>query len=254
LCSYPSNLSGAFSAFPSAIAPTLWLFQALPGSFHQPLRPPPSLHRRPASTFSPPCQEKGGSPGEAHCITTPSLDAVDSPPPNWLSLQFAPPAPGIIARGFQSFHRHPLTPSMETAWLKRKHHLRKRALLYSLILFPPLKSIHRTEVFGTGSCMVEEEIPPSWQVEEHTMSIGEDKEAEPPLLCANRLLEEHLQLIFEIRQKQDDQLHSQAHPRQRMDILFDALVDAPVRTRCPTCGQKFIPTTTSMVNSSSPKE
>jgi hypothetical protein len=37
------------------------------------------------------------------------------------------------------------------------------------------------------------------------MSVGEDKEAEPPLLYANRLSEEHLQLIFEIRQKQDDQ-------------------------------------------------
>jgi hypothetical protein len=76
--------------------------------------------------------------------------------------------------------------------------------------------------------MVEEEIPPSWQVEENTVIASEDKEVEWPLLCANRLSEEHLQLIFEIRQKQDDQLHSQRILGQRLDILFDALADAPV--------------------------
>jgi hypothetical protein len=89
--------------------------------------------------------------------------------------------------------------------------------------------------------MVEEEIPPSWQVEENTVVTSEDKEEERPQLCANRLTEEHLQLIFEIRQKQDDQLHSQRILGQRLDILFDALADAPARTRCPTCGQKYTP-------------
>jgi len=89
--------------------------------------------------------------------------------------------------------------------------------------------------------MVEEEIPPSWQVKEHMMNVGEDKEVERALLYANRLSEEHLQLIFEIRQKQDDQLHSQRILGQRLDILFNALVDAPARTRCPTCGQKYTP-------------
>jgi hypothetical protein len=36
-------------------------------------------------------------------------------------------------------------------------------------------------------------------VEEHIKSVGEDKEAEPPLLSANQLLDENLQIIFEIR-------------------------------------------------------
>jgi hypothetical protein len=49
--------------------------------------------------------------------------------------------------------------------------------------------------------MVEEEIPPRWQVEEHMMRTGEDKEAEPPLLFANRLSKDHLQLILESQQK-----------------------------------------------------
>jgi hypothetical protein len=83
--------------------------------------------------------------------------------------------------------------------------------------------------------MVEEEIPPSWQVEENaaaaneitTEVAGKEEEEEQPQQFANRLTEEHLQLLFEIRQKQDDQMHSQSILGQRMDILFDALADAP---------------------------
>jgi hypothetical protein len=81
--------------------------------------------------------------------------------------------------------------------------------------------------------------PQAGKVEEHTLIASEDKEVERPLLYANRLSEEHLQLIFEIQQKQDDQLHSQCILGQRLDILFDALADAPAQTRCPTCGQKY---------------
>jgi hypothetical protein len=84
-------------------------------------------------------------------------------------------------------------------------------------------------VFGTGGCIVEEEIPPSRQVEDHSTSAGEETEVETPLLSPNRLSDEHLQIIFEMRQKQDDQLHIQRILGQRMDILFDALVDAPAR-------------------------
>jgi hypothetical protein len=68
---------------------------------------------------------------------------------------------------------------------------------------------------------------------------SEDKEVEWPQLCENHLTKEHLQIIFEIWQKQDDQLHSQHILGQRLDILFDALVDAPARTRCQMCGQKY---------------
>jgi hypothetical protein len=48
-----------------------------------PVPPPsPSLHRRPASTIPPPCQERGGNPEEDRCITMPSPGATDSPPPS----------------------------------------------------------------------------------------------------------------------------------------------------------------------------
>ena len=67
--------------------------------------------------------------------------------------------------------------------------------------------------------MVEEEIPPSRQVEDHTTSVGEDTEAETPLLSPNRLSDEHLQIIFEIQQKQDDQLHIQRILNQRMEYF-----------------------------------
>jgi hypothetical protein len=47
---------------------------------------------------------------------------------------------------------------METIRSKRRHHLQKRALPYTLILFPPCKEHPQDHVFGTGSYMVEEEI------------------------------------------------------------------------------------------------
>jgi hypothetical protein len=47
---------------------------------------------------------------------------------------------------------------METIRSKRRHHLQNKALLYTLILFPPCKIHPQDHVFGTGSYMVEEEI------------------------------------------------------------------------------------------------
>jgi hypothetical protein len=47
---------------------------------------------------------------------------------------------------------------METIRSKRRHRLQKRALLYTLILFPPSKIHPQDHVFGIGSYMVEEEI------------------------------------------------------------------------------------------------
>jgi len=54
--------------------------------------------------------------------------------------------------------------------------------------------------------MVEEEIPPRWKVEENvavaneitTEVASEEREEEQPQQFANRLMEEHLQLLFEI--------------------------------------------------------
>jgi hypothetical protein len=47
---------------------------------------------------------------------------------------------------------------METIRSKRRHHLQKRVLLYTLIFFPPCKIHPRDHVLGIGSYMMEEEI------------------------------------------------------------------------------------------------
>jgi hypothetical protein len=94
---------------------------------------------------------------------------------------------------------------------------------------------------------VEEEIPPSWQMENQSTTMDADLEMdvelmeEPPQLTPLQLSDEHLQLIFEMRQKLDDQAHIQRILGQRMDLLFDAMTEAPTNKRCPTCGQKFVP-------------
>jgi hypothetical protein len=54
-------------------------------------------------------------------------------------------------------------------------------------------------------------------------SVGEEKEADPPLLSGNRLSDENLQIILEIRKNKEGQLHSQRNLEHIMDILFDAL-------------------------------
>jgi hypothetical protein len=65
-------------------------------------------------------------------------------------------------------------------------------------------------------------------VEEHMKSVGEEKEAEPPLLFANRLSDENLQIILENRKNKEDQLHSQHILEHIKDILFNALGDDPM--------------------------
>jgi hypothetical protein len=64
---------------------------------------------------------------------------------------------------------------------------------------------------------------------------------EPPPPTPIRLTDEHLQLIFELGQKLDDQAHIQQILGHRMDLLFDAMMEAPTSKRCPTSGQKPIP-------------
>jgi hypothetical protein len=94
---------------------------------------------------------------------------------------------------------------------------------------------------------VEEEIPPSWKMEIPSTTTDADLEMdaelmeEPPPPTPLRLPDEHLQLIFELRQKLDDQAHIQRILGQRMDLLFDAMTEAPTSKRCPTCGHKFVP-------------
>jgi hypothetical protein len=102
-------------------------------------------------------------------------------------------------------------------------------------LLPPPKLNPQDPYYGDGSCMVEEEIPLRWQVEENIVVVSEDKEEGQPHLFSNHLTEDNLQLIFEIRKKQDDQMHSQRILGQRMDIIFYALAEDPAWTQCPMC-------------------
>lgn len=90
-----------------------------------------------------------------------------------------------------------------------------------------------------GGCIVEEEIPPSWQVLEDGENI-------------HYLAKEHLELLFDIRQRQDEQAQGQRIINQRLDFLFEAFSDAPRSASCPTCKQKYVPAFTSNGRPGSP--
>jgi hypothetical protein len=101
---------------------------------------------------------------------------------------------------------------------------------------------------------VEEEIPPSWQVLEEGAK-AEDAGTEGDEKGSHHthyLAVEHLELLFDIRQRQDEQVHGQRIINQRLDLLFEAFSDAPMPARCPTCKQKFVPTFTSHGHPGSP--
>jgi len=53
-------------------------------------------------------------------------------------------------------------------------------------------------------------------------------------------IEEHIQLIFELRQKLDDQAHIQTYLGQRLDLMMDTMTTALERKRCPTREQIFV--------------
>jgi hypothetical protein len=57
---------------------------------------------------------------------------------------------------------------------------------------PPLIVNTLVHSFGIGGCIVEEEIPPSWQEENQLKTMDEDSEEETPHLSPLRLLDEHL--------------------------------------------------------------
>jgi hypothetical protein len=107
---------------------------------------------------------------------------------------------------------------------------------------------------------VEEEIPPSWQLSkdgEDTSEVGAE-EGNDGAEDTGKIIEEgndgvddgshhtfhlateHLELLFDIRQWQDEQEHDQRTIHQRLDLLFEALSDAPSQAQCPTCKQKFV--------------
>jgi hypothetical protein len=111
----------------------------------------------------------------------------------------------------------------------------------------PLRAHTPDHSFGIVGCIVEEENPPSWKMEipliatKANLEMDANLMEEPPPPTTLRLPEEHLQLIFELRQKLDNQAHIQRILGQRMDLLFDAVTEAPTSKRCPTYGQKFVP-------------
>lgn len=90
-----------------------------------------------------------------------------------------------------------------------------------------------------GGCIVEEEIPPSWQVLEDVENI-------------HYLAKEHLELLFDIRKRQDEQAQGQRIINQCLDLLFEAFSDAPRSASCPTCKEKYVPTFTSNGRPGSP--
>lgn len=118
-----------------------------------------------------------------------------------------------------------------------------------------------------GGCIVEEEIPPSWQLSkdgEDTAEVGVEEGnddtdkgndgaedtgkiveegndgADDGSHHTFHLATEHLELLFDIRQPQDKQEHGQRTIHRRLDMLFEALSDAPSQAQCPTCKQKFV--------------
>jgi hypothetical protein len=85
-----------------------------------------------------------------------------------------------------------------------------------------------------------EEIPPTSfdaDTTPHEDTVGK---IEQPLLNPHHFLDDHLQLIFDMRRNLEDQLHNQSILNRHMDLLFDSLSGAPDKKRCPTCGQRFV--------------
>jgi hypothetical protein len=76
------------------------------------------------------------------------------------------------------------------------------------LLAPPVINLGEP-YYGDGSYQVEEEIPPSWQLvgmDKETIVAGGDEKGkeEETLHFANHLAKNYLDLLFEIKQRQDD--------------------------------------------------
>jgi hypothetical protein len=88
--------------------------------------------------------------------------------------------------------------------------------------------------------MAMDEIPPTTLDADTTLRAAMDGKIEQPLLNPHCLSDDQLQLIFDMRQNLEEQLHNQRTLSRHMDLMFDALAGAPEKTRCPTCGQRFV--------------
>jgi hypothetical protein len=113
------------------------------------------------------------------------------------------------------------------------------------------KSLHRQDDFMQGATPnfsgPHNEAPridwdEFWGKEETHLKQHIGEPAHPALVCHDfpshyRLIEDHLNLIFEMRQDMDDQLHNQHALDRRLDMLFDSLSRDPAKSQFPTCCQ-----------------
>jgi hypothetical protein len=173
---------------------------------------------------------------------------TETPPPS-PHAQNLPPPPSEIMHDTGSFPVEEEIPPLAQQPLEAPHEP-------SFITRPQGRPMEQ------GSCLVEEEIPPSWLAEwiaknsspkldeedtpladfdmDTTPPVEADGKIEHPMPNPHRFSDDHLQLIFDMRRSLEDQTQNQRTLSRRMDLLFDALSDVPEKTRCPTCGQKFI--------------
>jgi hypothetical protein len=95
-----------------------------------------------------------------------------------------------------------------------------------------IATMDTTTTMEGATCIVQEEIPPK------------DRPTGPPLPNPDMVCDqsppslftlEHLELIFEMRSYMMEQLHRHTLISSRLDMLFDAFSNAPVKQRCPTC-------------------
>jgi hypothetical protein len=116
----------------------------------------------------------------------------------------------------------------------------------SNVLTPPLTYIHHSHegefTLDLGGCPIIEEIPTTKQ-EQEAPPVGD---SQPPAASTPtspntwRFSEEHLQLIFEMRQDVTEQLHRQTTLSECLDVLFNALSSKPFKNGCLTCFQTYM--------------
>jgi len=129
------------------------------------------------------------NPCQLALITTSNPD----PSHNWLEppqQPLPPPSNPIIDFGSCPFKEEILPPEEHTPLLRFHPKI------------SPLRVHKPVHSFSTGGCTVEEEIPPSWKMENQLTAMDTDLEMdielmkEMPQLTPLRLPDEHLQLIF----------------------------------------------------------
>jgi hypothetical protein len=253
--------------------------RALIAHFSQPRRPSSKAQ----STLRIPKEENLPTSPQTQALLPLRIPKSETPSPTELS-----PQPSQLASAFPNTAKEEALPSPQHSGTKVEEvepppqpgpslvHLHESPATLS-----PSTSRDFQPRWWEGGCIVEEEIPPSWQLTKDGEDTGEagaeegndgaDKGndgaedtgkivvkegndgADDGSHHTFHLAAEHLELLFDIRQWQDEQEHGQRTIHQRLDLLFEALSDAPSQAQCPTCKQKFVPTYTVYGCPGSPK-